>query len=218
MQQASSSSSALPLPSPPLGSPPPYSPEPPAVDTESPFLARRAASSPHLQSPPHSPRLSHVYPQSFASSRRPSASALPAQSQSQLRPRLRSQSINARIETDDDDTDTALSGEDAVSYRPRSREQPREQPREQRTWTLRERLFGKGKGRADATERVRFITTARGMVGAGETETESDDAVSVHTACISIVHWKYAALRRAFSRCFCCRLPCKCDTGAPSPT
>lgn len=177
MPQASSSSSALPLLSTPLGSPPPYSPEPPAPDTEPPILSRCAASTPHLHSPPQSPHLSHIYPQSSSSSRRPSTSGL----QSQIRGRLRSQSANARSETDDGDTDTAASGDDSIIHRPRPREHLREQSREQsRSWSLRERLFGKRKGRADASERARLITTARGVVGAGETETESDDAVSTH--------------------------------------
>lgn len=84
----------------------------------------------------------------------------------------------ARVETDDDDTDTA-SGDDAVVYRSREPERPREHEREHSlAATLRERLFGKGKDRADAHGRVRFITTVPGMAGAGETETESEDVVS----------------------------------------
>lgn len=147
------------------GSPPPYSPEPPLVNLGSPFLAKRAASTPHLQSPPLSPHTPHTYPHSHASSRRPSTSAL-------CQPRARS--AYPRVETDEDETDTAPSGDDAVIYRARDRTRERE-PEPSFASTLRERLFGKGQGRADAGERVRFITTARGAVGAGETETESEE-------------------------------------------
>lgn len=203
--QASSSSSALPIQSArnPLdrGSPPPYTPEPPSLDPNSPFLAKRATSSPHLQSPPHSPHIAHVYPQSHSSSRRPSSSALQSHPRSRLR--LRSGNANIRVETEDDDTDTCSSGDDAVAYRSRERGQPLEQVEEQTfAHMLRERLFGKGKGRADAAERVRSITTAPGVVGAGETETESDDVVSL-----------------ASSECmiFCTNTALEGPLGTPSP-
>ena len=200
MSQASPNSAALPPSSSPRGSPPPYSPNPPAFDAGLPTLARRAASSPHLHSPPQSPQLSHIYPQSSANSRRPSASGLP----SQVRCRLRSQSANARAETDDEDTDTALSGDDTIVYRARSRERLRERAQQQsRPWSLRERLFGKGGGRADAAERARLISTARGVAGAGETETESDDAVSIHISRIKMNCRMHAA---CVERC-----------GSPSP-
>ncbi|EKM51130.1 uncharacterized protein PHACADRAFT_199963 [Phanerochaete carnosa HHB-10118-sp] len=157
-----------------LGSPPPYSPEPPEIDPNSPFLAKRAASSPHLQSPPLSPDSPHVYSQSHPTLRRPSSSALRTSGHSSVRAR----SMHARVETDEDDTDTA-SGDDAVVYRSRERERPPSREREPSlAEILRERLFGKGKGRSDVPERVRFITTVPGVLGAGETETESEDAVS----------------------------------------
>lgn len=87
---------------------------------------------------------------------------------------MRQRAAYARSETEEDDTDTALSGDDAVFYRARQRAQEPGLGA-----TLRERLFGKGKGRADASGRVRFITTAPGLRGAGETETEGEDGVSL---------------------------------------
>lgn len=168
--QASSSSSALSArltlgpPRRTPGSPPPYSPEPPEVGPNSPFLAKRAASTPHLHSPPMSPAALHVYPHSHGNSRRPSSTALYSHSPSALRPRA----PPAQEETDDD-TDGCTSGDDAVVYR---------STQATLAGSLRERLFGKGKGRADNHERVRLISTAPGVLGAGETETESEDAVS----------------------------------------
>lgn len=44
--------------------------------------------------------------------------------------------------------------------------------------TLRARLLGKGKGRAD--DAMRPISTAPGVIGAGETETEGEDTVSTY--------------------------------------
>lgn len=148
------------------GSPPPYSLDPPEANPNSPFLAKRAASSPHL-SPPSSPHDLPVYPRSHGGSRRPSSSNLNSYAPSQMRQRA----AYARSETEEDDTDTALSGDDAVFYRAKQRAS---EPG--LAATLRERLFGKGKGRADASGRVRFITTAPGLRGAGETETEGEDA------------------------------------------
>ena len=210
--QASTSSSAPPLRT--LrsalnrGSPPPYSPEPPAIDASSPFLTKRAASSPHLHSPPQSPHIPHIYPQSHASSRRPSASGLHSQTRSQLRSRIVQPQV--RSETEDDDADMCLSGDDAVVYKARQRGRLREQEQDSGyTRMLRERLFGKGKSRADAADRVRFITTAPGMAGAGETETESDDAVSPS------LHIASTRQRNPLAFSICC--PCNADS-ALTPT
>lgn len=45
--------------------------------------------------------------------------------------------------------------------------------------TLRARLLGVSKGKGRAEDDARPITTAPGIVGAGETETEGEDAVSL---------------------------------------
>ena len=64
--------------------------------------------------------------------------------------------------------------------------------------TLRNRLLGKGKGRARDAHWVRPITTAPGAACAGETETEGEDSVS---ACLSFtsswVHPESCARRDA---------------------
>ncbi|KAI0804659.1 hypothetical protein BC629DRAFT_1241975, partial [Irpex lacteus] len=65
-----------------------------------------------------------------------------------------------------EDTDAATSGDDTVVYR---------SPRQTIAGSLRERLFGKGKARADHGERTRLISTTPGVHGAGETETEGED-------------------------------------------
>ncbi|KAK7681851.1 hypothetical protein QCA50_015198 [Cerrena zonata] len=141
------------------GSPPPYSPTPPdpppaqqAECSNPQFLSRRSASSPHINSPPSSPTFG---PYSAESSRRPSTIALHTR---------RSRQFYARVETSDDpDTDASLS-EDTVIYT---------STRLSLAGTLRARLLGKGKGRAD--DAMRPISTAPGVIGAGETETEGED-------------------------------------------
>lgn len=55
--------------------------------------------------------------------------------------------------------------------------------------TLRARLLGVAKGKGRAEDDARLITTAPGMVGAGETETEGEDAVSR-----SYLSWYYPIL------------------------
>ncbi|PSR77739.1 hypothetical protein PHLCEN_2v7723 [Hermanssonia centrifuga] len=154
------------------GSPPPYSPEPPELDATSPFLAKRAASSPHLHSPPLSRSSLHVYPRSQANSRRPSTSALhPLAHPTRHRPTY------TRPDTDDDEdggrASDPQSGDETMVRRSSERGQP---------GTLRERLFGMG--RVDAAS-VRLVTTAPGVSGAGETETEGEDLVSLMYAMFS---------------------------------
>lgn len=143
----------------PPGSPPPYSPTPPETDPSSPFLFRRAASSPHLHSPPQSPALQY-YQHSSSSSR------IPSSAMHTRRTRL----AYANADTSDDpDTDADASmSEDTVIY---TSSQPT------LTGTLRARLLGKGNGRADDI-RTRPISTAPGVIGAGETETEGEEPVS----------------------------------------
>lgn len=147
------------------GSPPPYSPEPPESVPLSPFLVRRSSSTPHLNSPPPpgaEPRLSNTHSYSQTNSRNPSSSALYSH------PAPRHRASFSREETDED-TDAATSGDDTVVYR---------SPRQTIAGSLRERLFGKGKARADHGERTRLISTTPGVHGAGETETEGEDTVS----------------------------------------
>lgn len=82
------------------------------------------------------------------------------------------------METDEDDDGSDASGDERVTYQSTG---------PSLAGTLRERLFGKGKGRADAADRIRPITTAPGVVGAGETETEGEDPVSAQhdvTPCV----------------------------------
>ena len=162
------------------GSPPPYSatpPEPPAPQAESSnsqFLTRRSASSPHINSPPSSPTFESSH--SAEPSRRPSAIS--------FHPR-RSRHFYDRVETSDDpDTDASLS-EDTVVYT---------STRLSLAGTLRARLLGKGKARADETSRP--ISTAPGVIGAGETETEGEDTVSsclpglpLFTSCMRCLAW-----------------------------
>ncbi|CAL1702625.1 unnamed protein product [Somion occarium] len=149
------------------GSPPPYSPTPPeppeclqssSTNSASPFLAKRAASTPHLHSPPLSPSFP-AHPHSIESSRRPSTSTLHAR-----------RARHAYETSDDPDTDASMS-EDTVIY---TSTQP------SLAGTLRARLFGKGKGRADFEERMRPISTTPGVLGAGETETEGEDSSPRH--------------------------------------
>ncbi|KAI0683847.1 hypothetical protein BC835DRAFT_700005 [Cytidiella melzeri] len=142
------------------GSPPPYSAEPHGPAANSPFLARRSSSTPHLQSPPTPSDTLLIHPHSQSSSRRPSSSTLYNHSA----PRSR---VNFTREETDDETEECTSGDDAVVYRSL-------QPAV--SGSIRERLFGKGKGRADHSERVRMISTAPGVCGAGETETEGEEA------------------------------------------
>ena len=150
----------------PPGSPPPYSLTPPETDPNAPFLFKRAASSPHLHSPPQSPPLQY-YPHSGSSSRIPSSSTLQLHT-----PRSRPAYHHADT-SDDPDTDADASmSEDTIIY---TSTQPT------LAGTLRARLLGKGKGRADDT-RMRPISTAPGVIGAGETETEGEDSVSFKTA------------------------------------
>lgn len=173
---SSGSSSRTPQADP--GSPPPYTPEPPELDPNSPFLAKRAVSSPHLHSPPQSPGAAHVYPHSHASSRRPSSSTA-LLSHTLLSHGMhththasgsRHRTTYARMETDEDEgSESAPSGEERVTYMSSG---------PSIAGTLRERLFGKGKGRANISEQCHSITTAPGVVGAGETETEGEDSVS----------------------------------------
>lgn len=151
------------------GSPPPYSPTPPnppplqaESSSSSLFLTRRAASSPHINSPPSSPTFSS---HSAEPSRRPSTITLHAR---------RSRQFYDRVETSDDpDTDASLS-EDTVIYT---------STRMSLAGSLRARLLGKGKARADE---VRPISTAPGVIGAGETETEGEDTVSF--PCLSCLY------------------------------
>ncbi|TCD70389.1 hypothetical protein EIP91_003743 [Steccherinum ochraceum] len=146
----------------PPGSPPPYSLTPPETDPNSPFLFKRAASSPHLHSPPQSPAPLHQYPHSSSSSRIPSSSTLhPPQ-------RAARHTYSHHADTSDDpDTDADASmSEDTVIY---TSSQPT------LAGTLRARLLGKGKGRADEG-RMRPISTALGVIGAGETETEGEES------------------------------------------
>ncbi|KAF7798778.1 hypothetical protein EIP86_010003 [Pleurotus ostreatoroseus] len=158
---SAASTSALP---PDPGSPPPYTPEP---DPNVPILSRRSASSPHLQSHNLGPRSFSPQVQSHTSSRRQSSAALqslPHASGAHLRHRPG----YAAVETEDDRSES--SGDDGgVTYQSSG---------PSLAGSLRERLFGKGKGRADSSERLRPITTAPGVIGAGETETEGEDPVS----------------------------------------
>ncbi|KAH8105232.1 N-glycosylation protein-domain-containing protein [Cristinia sonorae] len=139
----------------PPGSPPPYSLTPPESDPNSPFLFKRAASSPHLRSPPQSPPLH--YPHSSSSSRIPSSSALNVQHQ-----RYRQSYVHSDIYTSDD-PDTDADASDTVMYT---------SPQPTLAGTLRARLLGKGKGRADDT---RMRVEAMSATSAGETETEGED-------------------------------------------
>ncbi|KAI0338692.1 hypothetical protein BDW22DRAFT_1337269 [Trametopsis cervina] len=162
--EASGSSSTLPSSQNPAtispGSPPPYSAEPPEPEPNSPFLVKRSSSTPHLHPPPVPSPVPTIQSQSHNTSRRPSAAAL------YVHPPPRSRTVQPREETDED-TDACTSGDDAVVYR---------SPRSTPTGSLRERLFGIVKGRADNGARVRLISTAPGVRGAGETETEGEDA------------------------------------------
>ena len=86
-----------------------------------------------------------------------------------------------RADTDDDEgaSESTASADEGVTYR---------SPEPSLAGTLRERLFGKGKGRADGMARVRSITTAPGVLGAGETETEGDsDSVSAALAVLFVL-------------------------------
>lgn len=159
---SSAGTSSTPRPPVDPGSPPPYTPEP---DPNSPFLAKRAVSSPHLHSPPQAPTELYNYPRSHASSRRPSSSAIHTHNHG-----ARHRPVYIRPETDDEAiSESTASADEGVMYR---------SPEPSLAGTLRERLFGKGKSRTEGTERVRPITTAPGVLGAGETETESEEAVS----------------------------------------
>ncbi|KAI0078009.1 hypothetical protein K474DRAFT_1684013 [Panus rudis PR-1116 ss-1] len=138
--------------------PPPYSPTPPEVPghiVPPPFLVRRSSSTPHLHSPTEAASSSGYLPISEVP-RRPSTSALhPRRSRNVY-------SSQPRVETSDDaDTDASLS-EDTVIYTTTA---------PSLAGTLRARLFGKDR----TNERLRPITTAPGIIGAGETETESED-------------------------------------------
>ena len=150
------------------GSPPPYTPEPPALDPNSPFLAKRAVSSPHLHSPPQSPSALLVYPHSHTSSRRQSSCALHTHNHAHGHGRRRTAFSHADTDEDDGEeaSESTASADEAVTYVSSA---------PSLADTLRERLFGKGKGRTG----LRPITTAPGVLGAGETETESEDSVSV---------------------------------------
>jgi hypothetical protein len=144
------------------GSPPPYTSELPETSPGSPFLARRSSSTPHLHSPPMHSAILPVYPRSQNNSRQSSSSTINAHAVP------RSRAIYTREETDDD-TDNCTSGDDAIMY---------QSPQSDAADSLRERLFNKGKARANNSARVRLISTAPGVRGAGETETESEETVS----------------------------------------
>ncbi|KAI0084562.1 hypothetical protein BDY19DRAFT_997630 [Irpex rosettiformis] len=153
------------------GSPPPYSPEPPDQAPSSPFLVKRSSSTPHLNSPPLPIAGLSTYSHSQDNSPRLASSAL--YGHSAPRPRA----SYSREETDDD-TDEVTSGDDTVMHRSLRSTPP---------GSLRERLFGNSKDRADYVERTRLISTTRGVRGAGETETEGEDAtVGMHALPVTL--------------------------------
>ena len=179
---SAASSSSTPRPPPDPGSPPPYTPEP---DPNSPFLAKRAVSSPHLHSPPQATSELYTYPNSHTSSRRPS-SALHIHGHG---PRHRPAYV--RAETDEEEvSESTASADEGVMYR---------SPEPSLAGTLRERLFGKARSRNGEMGRVRSITTAPGVLGAGETETESEDAVSSASATYGC-QWSFSLGSLSFAR------------------
>jgi len=135
-------------------SPPPYSPSPPEPVCIAPV--QRASSSPHLRPPPSV--------QLFTYSNTPSSSSLGAH----LRPNTHtppsySQSTN-RV-THDEELEDSVASEDDMLYAVRHTDL---------TGTLRSRLLKRKRVQDDTT--CRPITTANGVLGGGETETEGEES------------------------------------------
>ncbi|KAI0922461.1 hypothetical protein AcV7_005990 [Taiwanofungus camphoratus] len=147
----------------PSCSPPPYSLTPPDPNPAAPVP--RAASSPHLRAPPSE----HF----SSSSSTPSSSSLapcpiPAPQPQRGRASLSEPPLRIRADTSDEDPDAETPpSDDSILYTTSTLSF---------SGTLRSRLLGKRKGRAHEDTNVRPITTAPGVVGAGETETESEDS------------------------------------------
>ncbi|RPD53098.1 hypothetical protein L226DRAFT_548601 [Lentinus tigrinus ALCF2SS1-7] len=139
----------------PSSSPPPYSLTPPEVPpsiTSTP--PPRAASSPHLRLPGSSSLASHSQSHSHLHSRQAFSEY------ARVRPR--------GGPTSDEDDESGAETDEGVVFRSQG---------VSLADTLRNRLLGKGKGRAyDEHHWVRPITTAPGEVCAGETETEGEDS------------------------------------------
>ena len=186
------SGSQTPRPTSP-GSPPPYSLTPPELDPNSPFLAKRSASSPHLQSPPSSPGgpfqsyIPHIDNNNNNNNifRRPSSST-----------HLTHRPRHPYAQTDtSDDQDTDTSPEDTIIYT---------STHPTLAGTLRARFLGTPSTKCQnrdqvELDRIRPITTAPGVIGAGETETEGEDSVSIFS--LSFFFDSFVFLRFGFFRC-----------------
>ncbi|KAI0751625.1 hypothetical protein C8Q80DRAFT_1218305 [Daedaleopsis nitida] len=136
----------------PSSSPPPYSLTPPEVhpSATSATVTKRAASSPHLRLP------NAPLPGSSVASQ--SHSRLAFSDYARARPRTGPTS---------DEDESGAETDDGVMFRSHGASLAD---------TLRNRLLGKGKGRAYDEHWTRPITTARGAPCAGETETEGEDS------------------------------------------
>ncbi|KAI0660268.1 N-glycosylation protein-domain-containing protein [Cubamyces menziesii] len=136
----------------PSSSPPPYSLTPPEVhpliDT-----TKRASSSPHLRGPVPLTADAH-------SSSVPSASHSRHVFSEYSRPR-------PRVHATSDEDESGAETDDGVLFGSRRRSLAD---------TLRQRLLGKGKGRAFDERWTKPITTTPGALCAGETETEGEDS------------------------------------------
>ncbi|TBU45375.1 N-glycosylation protein-domain-containing protein [Dichomitus squalens] len=142
----------------PNSSPPPYSLTPPEVRLINP--AKRASSSPHL-------RLS-----SSSSSHLPSHLApLSSHSRQAFSEYARSRRPVGPTSDDDETSGSGAETDDGVVFRRSSQGRG-----ESLAETLRNRLLGKGKGRAIDEGWSRPITTTPGVPCAGETETEGEDS------------------------------------------
>ncbi len=134
----------------PSSSPPPYSLTPPDLPPSvSSVPPPRAASSPHLRVPGTSSLASHSHSrQAFSEYARAVPRGGP---------------------TSDDEDESGADTDEGVMFRPHGGSLAD---------SLRNRLLGKGKGRAYDEHWSRPITTAPGAMCAGETETEGEDSVS----------------------------------------
>ncbi|KAH9943625.1 N-glycosylation protein-domain-containing protein [Amylocystis lapponica] len=130
----------------PSNSPPPYSLTPPSPASST-AQARRTTTSSHL----------HTHPTSQFST---AASLAPASRHDRLAP-------ERDEETSDDEGAHAGPSEGGAVYTVSTGDF---------SGTLRARVLAKGKARADDSGQLRPITTAPGVLGAGETETEGEDS------------------------------------------